>query len=109
MFAKWTVMQDENNERHYFYGPLSDYEEDDYEGMSVVDEKDYRANDIAELFGNELEDYNYHNITTIASDILRSLEKANLSESQKVIIIKDFVDSFAAQHNMKIHEKPSWF
>ena len=101
-------MQDYDRKHHYFFGPLSDYEEKDYNGMLVVDEKDYNAADIAELFGNELESYNYHDITSIAGILLRALDKAGLSTSKQVEIMKNFVDDFAAEHDMKIHEKPSW-
>lgn len=34
--ADWTVLTDKENHRHYFYGPLNEFEPEDYEGLISI-------------------------------------------------------------------------
>ena len=102
MFKNWTVMEKENGERGYFYGGLDDFEEEDLEGyIKQVAEEDLNCEDLAELFGNELEDKNYHKITNLGWQILSSLNtNTNLSEKEKADILRSFISDFMTHHNM---------
>ena len=86
----------------YLHGPLSEYADEDLVGLSVVAEEDYTAKDIAEIFGNILECYNYHNITNIGHDIIRALNTdKSLTEKQKTTILKQFVIDFMTQKRLQ--------
>ena len=102
MFQNWTIMEKEDGTRGYFYGGFDDFEEEDLEGfVKQVKEEDLNCKDLAELFGNELEDKNYHKITNLGWQILNSLnENTNLSENEKTNILRSFIKDFMIYHNM---------
>ena len=101
MFDNYTVLENSNHQRKYFYGPLSDYEEEDFEDFNkIVSEDDYTCKDLVELFGDVLEDCNYHNLTSLGEDILEALNKTSISENDKVVILRTFMEKFLKQRGL---------
>lgn len=102
MFKNWTIMEKENGERGYFYGGLDDFEPEDLEGyVKAVSEEELNGKDLAELFGNELEDKNYHSITNLGWQVLEALNtNKNLSEKEKADVLRGFIKEFMINHNM---------
>lgn len=102
MFRNWTVMEDNNGRRSYFYGPLSEFEEEELEGLTVIPEENYSSDDMVEIFGNILEDNNYHRVTSLGNDMLRSLrETTSLNEDELRKFFKAFISDFIATHNLR--------
>ena len=102
MFKNWTIMEKENGERGYFYGGLDDFEPEDLEGyIKEVSEDELNCQDLAELFGNELEDRNYHQITNLGWKVLNALNtNQSLSEKEKADILRSFIKDFMIANNM---------
>lgn len=89
----WTVMAKEDTKRHdYFYGPLEDYELEEYEGFVEVPYEEWSASDFAEILGNILEDRNHHWMVDIPHMLLEILEEAKLKEPEKCLIMKRFTE-----------------
>ena len=94
-------MKDEAGHHSYFYGDLDDYEPEDLEGYTKVTEDEYTADDIAEIFGNILEDNNRHSMTSLGNEIVASLrETTNLSDKEIAAFMLNFVDNFITNHNL---------
>ena len=93
-------MTDEHNCHYYFYGPLEEFDKEDYEGMTIVPESEYTTKDLAELFGNVLEDRNYHRFVRLGWDILDSLNASSISECEKKFILEHFIKSFMDKYKL---------
>lgn len=109
---KWIIAQEKastgvnEKPRHYFYvGSDIDvttvkeqqlneagFEKEDYENMWFP--ADYKAEDLAEIFGNELEDQNRHSLRDLFHTILDSLKAANnyTSDKTRCLILCDIFE-----------------
>ena len=99
---KYSVYKDAQNKHHIFYGDINDYSEEDIAGLQIVHEKDYSAQDFAEILGNILEDNNFHSMTFVGNEVLASLEKVScLSHEDKADFMRDFVYGFIKNHGLR--------
>ena len=103
MFRNWTVMENPSGHRAYFYGPISDYAEEDLGDYNkVVEPEDYSSDDMVEIFGNVLEDNNYHKVTSLGNEVLRSLkETTSLDEEELRKFLRHFITNFILMHNLR--------
>lgn len=97
MFEKWNVMSDKNGNHKYFYGSLDEYLPEELEGIKRVPEEKYTPEDIAILFGNEMENKNYHRFTNLGEDVLSAIRSVLLLTSEEECeILKAFVEKYLA-------------
>lgn len=91
---KWTVMLDQQQNRHYLYGPLDDFSKNDLEGLTgPVPVKDWTAEDYLEILSNVTEDRNHHWLCSLFSEgFLKAITNAGLSPAQA----KAFAGTIAA-------------
>lgn len=114
ILQKWIIAQDctdKNNSKHYFYvgsnvdldksqeQQLQDvgYEKEDYKNMRFLSY--YTSEDLAEIFGNELEDQNKHSLRNLFRIILHSLKDADvyISDSTQCLILCNIFDNLFSQ------------
>lgn len=98
--SDWHVMEQENKHHSLFYGDLSEFDEDDLEGLIEVPYKKWNIGDFTEILGSMLEDDNRHSMTSLGSFIVSMLEKANISEEQQLIVIKNIVEHYSEYHSL---------
>lgn len=59
---------------------------------TIVPYEDWSAKDIAEIFGNELEDKNYHSLVNMPQTLLDSLNEGNIEPEKCTQIMKNFME-----------------
>ena len=101
LFPKYVMMQNTEGKRSCFYGGLDDFDEEETEGIDIaVDEKDWTCEELVEIFGEELENQNFHRITDIGNILLNSLNASNIPETEKKSVIYNFIREFMHSRNM---------
>lgn len=101
LFERWTIMKDNKGNHSYFYGDLSDYDEEDLVGYTEIDESECTADDLVELFGNVLEDNNRHSMTSLGNEVLYACRKTlNLTKEEETLFIRTFIEHFMSNHNL---------
>lgn len=79
--SDWHVMENiETKRRTYMYGPLSDYEEEDLEGLVEIDELNWTIEDMCEITSNLLEDVNMHKCTIHPELIIGCCKEVHMDE-----------------------------
>lgn len=96
----WTIVRNtENKVRAYWFGSYEEFvREECYNGdghlwVEVPFEK-WTSEDLAEVFGNKIEDLNYHNWTWMPYTMLTSLKGNNVPEKECFNIILDVYKMF---------------
>lgn len=111
VMKQWTVMEcPKCKARSYFYVSeeeipevISKFEQAGYsnedmecyrceEELVEVPYEDWSAEDVAEIFGNELENKNYHSFVEMPATLLRSLKKTNIEQEKCSEVMKKFVE-----------------
>lgn len=95
----WHVMEDsESKKREYLYGPLTDYDEDDLEGMVEIPSSDWSVEDMCQITSNLLEDVNMHKCTIHPEMILRCCESSNMDDNMKWFFIFNYMHEVFDQY-----------
>lgn len=89
---RWTVLKNtENDMRCYFYGSYEEFLKEDYEDDKhlwvEIPFDNWTSSDLAEIFGNELEDANNHSWTWLPTTLLGCLKHSNVPEKECFDII----------------------
>ena len=108
---RWSVRECKGcNRRHYFYTNFSLHkdmtEENKYEksgytsedlicwacngNTEEVSKANWSSSDVVVLYGNELEDRNYHNLIEVPSHLLDALDLIDITEDNKKKVMTEF-------------------
>jgi len=91
--CEWNVMKNEpETDHYYFYGPMDEFEPEDYEGLLPVPYEAWSAADFAEIIGDILEDRNHHWMTCVPNLLLKILIEKKLPETEVTMIMKEFAE-----------------
>ena len=101
LFPKYVMMENHEGKRSCFYGGLDDFDEEETEGFDIeVDEKDWTCEELVEIFGEELENWNHHRETDLGNLLLNSLNASNIPEDEKKTVLYNFIKEFMHSRNM---------
>lgn len=86
--SMWTIARDMDNcMKIVWYGSFDELIEENGEHYIEIPFKNWLSEDLAEVFGNELEDANYHSWTWLPNELLRVLKSNNIPEKERFNII----------------------
>ena len=63
-------------------------------------EKGITQKELAEIFGEELENWNHHRETDLGNLLLNSLNASNIPENEKKTVLYNFIKEFMHSRNM---------
>lgn len=96
----WIIVKNvKTNTKVIWYGSFNEFiecAEYEYEegadGWIEVPFENWLSEDLAEIFGNELEDCNYHSWTWLPNALLQNLKTKNVSETNCFYILLDMYE-----------------
>lgn len=91
---EWIVARDMRNcKKVVWYGSFSELVEEDGEHYVEIPFENWLSEDLAEIFGNELENGNYHSWTWLPESLLQAMNINKLPEKERFnILLKIYND-----------------
>ena len=92
--SMWTVARDMDDcSKTIWYGSFSELVEEEGEHYVEIPFENWLSEDLAEIFGNELEDCNYHRWTWLPNSLLHAMIINKLPEKERFdILLKVYND-----------------
>ena len=92
LLKMWGVARNtDTSQKNIFYGSFAEFLEYEGEGghWTEIPFENWLSDDMAEIFGNELENANYHSWTWLPAELNRSMKENKIPEKECFSVLLD--------------------